>query len=89
MLQPLLLAEAFGVREYSKIYSFAQLVTTIGVGLGPTLLGVLRDVSGYRLSLTVAALSSVVALVLFVASGPLEQPERGPVAAPPVPAISR
>jgi MFS family permease len=89
MLHPLLLAEAFGVRDYSKIYSFSQLVMTVGVGLGPTVLGVLRDASGYELSFTVAALSSLVAFALFVASGPVEQGARVPVAEPEPAAISR
>jgi MFS family permease len=71
MLQPLLIAEAFGVREYSKVYSSSQLVTTVGVATGPILLGFLEDQSGYRLAYMVAAASSLVGLVLFAASGPL------------------
>jgi MFS family permease len=71
MLQPLLMAEAFGVREYSRIYSMASLIMTVGVGAGPTVLGVLHDVSGYRLSFIVAAVSSGLAFVLFFLAGPL------------------
>lgn len=71
MLHPLLLAEAYGVREYSKIYSSSQLVMTVGVGLGPTVLGFLRDASSYRVSFLVAAASSAVALALFVGAGPV------------------
>lgn len=71
MLQPLLLAEAFGVREYSRIYSMSSLIMTLGVGAGPTVLGVLHDVSGYQLSFLVAAASSALAFVLFVLAGPL------------------
>ena len=71
MLQPLLLAEAYGVREYSKIYSMSSLIMTIGVGAGPTVLGVLHDLSGYRLAFFVAALSSGLAFTLFVMAGPL------------------
>jgi len=72
MLQPLLMAEAFGVREYSRIYSMASLIMTIGVGAGPTVLGILHDVSGYQLSFIVAAVSSGIAFVLFFLAGPLE-----------------
>ena len=36
MLQPLLLAEAFGVREYPRIY-LSQLLSTLGVAPGPAL----------------------------------------------------
>lgn len=71
MLQPLILAEAFGVREYSRIYSMASLIATVGVGAGPTVLGVLRDQSSYQLSFLVAAISSAVAFVLFLLAGPL------------------
>lgn len=71
MLQPLLLAEAYGVREYSKIYSMSSLIMTIGVGAGPTVLGVLHDVSGYRLAFFIAALASALAFTLFVMAGPL------------------
>lgn len=89
MLQPLLLADAFGVKDYSKIYSFSSLITTLGVGLGPTLLGVLHDVSGYRLSFIVAAASSLVALALFVASGPLRPDAAVGSRQAPRPAVSR
>jgi MFS family permease len=71
MLQPLLLAEAFGVRDYSRIYSMSSLIMTLGVGAGPTVLGVLHDVSGYTLSYLVAATASGLAFVLFVLAGPL------------------
>jgi MFS family permease len=74
MLQPLLVAEAFGVREYSKVYSSSQVVTTLGVATGPILMGFLEEQSSYRLSYGVAALSAVVGLVLFLASGPVAQP---------------
>ena len=50
MLQPLLMAEAFGVRDYARIYSRSQFVSTLGVALGPLLLGLVHDgVSGYEL----------------------------------------
>jgi MFS family permease len=73
MLQPLLLAEAFGVREYAKIYSSSQLVTTLGVATGPILLGYLHDMRNYQLAYAVAAVSAVVGLILFVLSGPVDQ----------------
>jgi MFS family permease len=73
MLQPLLLAEAFGVREYAKIYSSSQLVTTLGVATGPILLGYLDDVRNYQLAYSVAAASAVVGLVLFILSGAVDQ----------------
>jgi MFS family permease len=71
MLHPLLLAEAFGVREYGRIYSVSQLVMTLGVASGPAVVGVVHDgVGGYGLALTLAAGASVAgAAVLALASG--------------------
>jgi MFS family permease len=75
MLQPLLLAEAFGVREYPRIYSFSQLLSTLGVALGPALLGVLFDVTGgYTVPYLVAALASVVAWAAVLGSGGVPNP---------------
>ncbi len=72
MLQPLLLAEAFGVRDYSRIYAMSSLVTTIGVAAGPWLVGVLHDAAGgYSEAFLAAALVSIVAMVCLLASGPL------------------
>jgi MFS family permease len=71
MLQPLLLAEVFGARDYSRIYSLSQLVTTLGVASGPALLGVLFDLlGGYEASFLLAGTASVAALVAMVVAGP-------------------
>ena len=43
MLQPLLIAERFGVRDYPRIYSRAQLYGLVGTAGGPLLLGWLHD----------------------------------------------
>jgi predicted MFS family arabinose efflux permease len=78
MLQPLLLAEAFGVREYPRIYSFSQLLSTLGVALGPALLGVLYDVTGgYAVPYLTAGAASLIAWVAVLASGAVPNP-RGP-----------
>lgn len=69
MLQPLLLAEAFGVRAYSQIYSFNQLFGTIGVAVGPFLLGALRDLGDYRLAFVVAASANLAGAALLRAAG--------------------
>ncbi|MEM7276063.1 MAG: MFS transporter [Actinomycetota bacterium] len=71
MLQPLLLAEAFGVANYGRIYSFNQLVGTLGVAGGPLLLGVLRDAVDYRLAFFAAAAASLVGFGCIVAAGPV------------------
>lgn len=71
MLHPLLLAEAFGVREYGRIYSMSQLVMTVGVAAGPAVVGVVHDgTGGYGLALTMAATASGAgAAVLLAGSG--------------------
>ena len=88
MLQPLLLAEAFGVRDYSRIYANSSLFTTTGVAAGPWLVGLLYDAAGgYSEAFLAAALVSIVAMVCLLASGPLTEasgdesaPTAGPIA---------
>jgi MFS family permease len=71
MLQPLLIAERFGVRDYPRLFSRSQFVGTIGVAGGPLLLGWLHDVAGgYRVSYLVAAACSLVGLVILGLGGP-------------------
>ena len=69
MLQPLVIADRFGVLDYPRIYSVLQLtVTGLGVAGGPYLLGYLRDAASYTVSyLAAAALSGVGALVFAAA----------------------
>jgi MFS family permease len=72
MLQPLLLAEAFGVRNYSRIYSVANVVTTLGVAGGPVLVGAIYDVvGGYERAFALASGASLLAAALLLAAGPL------------------
>jgi len=69
MLQPLVLADRFGVTNYPRIYSFCQLIVTgLGVAGGPYLLGVLRDQWSYEVSYVVAGIGSVIAGVVFFAA---------------------
>ena len=69
MLQPLLLAEAFGVAEYSRIYSSNQLIGTAGVAAGPFVLGVVRDLADYRSAFLVAGAASLLGAISLLASG--------------------
>lgn len=70
MMQPLLLAEAFGTREYGRIYSTSQFVTVLGVASGPALLGVIYEASGYVPAYLAAAVASLAgAAILFLAHG--------------------
>ena len=60
MLQPLIVADRFGVRDYPRIFSRSQFVTTFGTAGGPLLLGFLHDAAGgYRSSYLVAGLCSL------------------------------
>ncbi|HEX9258808.1 MAG TPA: MFS transporter [Acidimicrobiales bacterium] len=59
MLQPLMLAEAFGVRDYPRVFSLNQLVVTVGIAGGPFLLGSLHDIASYRVAYTVAGVLSL------------------------------
>lgn len=70
MLQPLLIAEAFGVRSYARIYSFSNLAGTVGVAGGPLVLGVVRDLVDYRTAYLLAAIVCFGALVALVVAGP-------------------
>ncbi|MDA1074499.1 MAG: MFS transporter [Proteobacteria bacterium] len=69
MLQPLWLAEAFGIRAYARIFSVSNAVTVAGVAGGPILLGVLYDLQGYNFAYLTAASISVVALILMSLAG--------------------
>ncbi len=75
MLQPLLLVEAFGVKHNSQIYSLSQLVTTVGVAIGPLMFGGLRDVIDYRASFLAAGVLNLLAVVVLTQAGPTPTPQ--------------
>jgi MFS family permease len=70
MMQPLLLAERFGTRDYGRIYSSSQFVTVVGVAGCPALIGLLYETSGGYAApfLTVAGLTLLGYVVLLVFS---------------------
>jgi MFS family permease len=71
MLQPLLIAERFGVLDYPRIFSRSQFVTMFGTAGGPLVLGVLRDeAGGYRTSYVAAAACSLVGAAVLRWGGP-------------------
>jgi MFS family permease len=70
MLQPLLIAERFGVKDYPRLFSRSQFVSTFGVAGGPLLLGWLHDVGGgYRTSYLVAGCCSVAGAMVLSTAG--------------------
>ncbi len=77
MLHPLLLADAFGVRDYPRIYGLASLLMVTGVGLGPFVVGILRDATDYRTAFLVMAGTAMAGLVIYRAAGELSFEEAG------------
>ena len=71
MLQPLLIAEAYGVKDYAKIFSLSNLMSSCGTAMGPALLGVIYAASSnfYQLPYTAAAMSGAIGLSLFIFGG--------------------
>jgi MFS family permease len=77
MMQPLLLAEAFGVRDYGRIYSISQLVGVFGYAAGPALVGFLYEASGgYTVPYLAIAASSLLGMAVFALAGPTRQTAR-------------
>lgn len=77
MLQPLLIAEVYGLVNYSRIYSWSNLLTMLGVAGGPALMGYLAVIEdSYRLPYLVAAVSGLVACFVFLLAKPPAQNNR-------------
>ncbi len=71
MLQPLLIAERFGVRDYPRIFGRSQLVSVVGTAFGPLLVGWLYDQAGsYRIPYAAAATCSLLGMAIFAVAGP-------------------
>jgi predicted MFS family arabinose efflux permease len=70
MLQPLLIAERFGVVDYPRIFSRSQFIMMLGTALGPLVLGWLHDnAGGYRTSYLVAAACSIAGAAVLASGG--------------------
>ena len=76
MLHPLLLAQAYSVRHFPRLYALSQSFTTLGLAGGPLLLGYIHDWANYRLAFLVAAAGSIVALLVWWGSGPAPRDEQ-------------
>jgi MFS family permease len=76
MMQSLLLAERFGVRDYPRIAARSGLISFSGTAFGPLLLGWLYDVAGgYRSSYLAAGVCSIFGAILFSLAGSASQRE--------------
>ena len=77
MMQPLLMAERFGVRDYPTIFGRSQAIGIIGVAGGPLLIGWLFDLFGsYRVPYTVAAVLCAVGAGILASAGPANGADR-------------
>lgn len=66
LLQPLLVGEVFGLADYARILSRSTLVATVGIAIGPVLLGELHaHAGGYRAGYLAAGLSSLLGGLLL------------------------
>jgi MFS family permease len=73
MMQSLLIAERFGVKDYPRISARSGLVSLTGTAIGPILIGTIRDSSGgYSVPYLVAGCISLVGALIFTTSGPAE-----------------
>jgi predicted MFS family arabinose efflux permease len=70
-----MLGQAFGLRDYPRIFSLSQALTTLGVAGGPLLIGMVQGVAGYEFAFATVAAASLAALALLIAAGLLPQPD--------------
>ncbi len=69
MLHPLLLTEAFGIRDYGRIYGLGSLLMIIGVAGGPLLVGVVKDLTDYRVAFITITVVAALGGLIFMAAG--------------------
>lgn len=73
MMQSLLIAERFGVRDYARISARSGLISLTGTAIGPILVGSIRDATGgYAAAYLVAGCLSLLGATIFSFSGPAE-----------------
>jgi len=73
MMQSLLIAQRFGVKDYARISARSGLVSLTGTAIGPILIGSIRDAAGnYDTPYLVAGVISLIGAALFTLSGPAE-----------------
>jgi predicted MFS family arabinose efflux permease len=72
MMQPLIMAEAFGLKAYARILSLAQMITTCANAAGPALIGFIYETSGgYKPAYLLIAAASIIGMMALTAAGPV------------------
>ena len=73
MLQPLLIAEAFGVRDYPRIFSLSNFMTSWGTAAGPGVMGIAYAAANdqYWAAYVAIAVAGLLGLFLFLGGGQL------------------
>jgi MFS family permease len=77
MMQPLLLAEAFGTHSFGRIYAASNLISVPGVAGGPALLGIaFAATGGYAVPYLAAAAASLFGIAILLLTGPPRRNEQ-------------
>lgn len=78
MLQPLLIAEAFGLRAYARIFSVANLMSSWGTAAGPAVMGYVFALNNeqYSGAYLFAAAAAALGFALFAFGGPLPSAQK-------------
>lgn len=72
MMQPLIMAEAFGLKAYARILSLAQMITTCANAAGPALIGFVYEQTGsYHTPYLLIGIASIIGIGCLTASGPV------------------
>jgi MFS family permease len=72
MMQPLMMAEAFGLKAYARILSLAQMITTCANAAGPALIGYAYAQTGsYQVPYLMIGVAAIIGLGCLVAAGPV------------------
>lgn len=72
VLQPLLVAEAFGLRDYSRIVAVSSLMLSLGAAAGPGILGFISAMfDSFSMAYGWAAFAGLLGVLFFLAAGPI------------------
>ncbi len=70
MLLPLLMADAYGIKDYAKIYATSQMYSTIGVAIGPSIIGFMYSALGnYVWAYNMLFIGIIIAIFSFLLAG--------------------